>query len=190
ILALGAIFVYATFRLRGRTRFWTICTLICVGILFAIVWGPFMLAQRGSLGSGDDWVRVSEPNHLLQTLRRLAILPMLMLFNPQRYASAIIYASCVVLVIPLFLLRRRPQLWLWVIWFWATVGPMVAMELVRGTRHLDFLRYTLLAAPALYVVLAEFVPPSSPRSFSWMRQAVPAIVTLCCGLSLSATYYP
>jgi hypothetical protein len=189
IAAIGALLLYCAWRLRGTARMRTVGAIVLAGILFAIMWGPFMLAQRASLGTGDDWLAVSEPNHPLRTLQRLAILPMLMLFNPQRNASPLIYASAVVLLIPLWFVSRRPKMLIWVLWFWATVAAMTVLELVRSTRHLEFLRYTLLAAPALYVMLADLVPGTS-RLFVLLRSIVPPVVAVCCALSLPATYYP
>jgi len=190
LAAIAGLITYAAWRLRSRDRIRVIAALSIACLLFALLWAPSMIAQSLSLADGDSWLRVDEEHHLLQTVRRLAILPMLMLFNPQRTASPIIYASSVVLIIPVLLLRRRPQLLLWIAWFWSTVAAIAAMEQLRTTRHLQFLRYTLLATPALYAMLAEIVPPAPPRMFAWLRQLVPGTVVLCCVLSLPAAYYP
>jgi hypothetical protein len=78
------------------------------------------------------------------------------------------------LIVPLWMLRRRPDLLLWVVWIGGTLGFITLLDLIRGTSHLRFLRYVWLATPAILMIgmlLLKGMPV-------WLRHAVPAAIVL------------
>src|SRR5439155_3084219 len=84
----------------------------------------------------------------------------------------------------LLLPRRRKDLLLWGLWLWLTILPLLLLDLARATQHLEFIRYTLLASPALYAMIASALPAESKR----LRHVPPALVALACVLALPAAY--
>jgi hypothetical protein len=78
-----------------------------------------------------------------------------------------------------------PALLLWAIWLLAVIGFVAALDLARGTRHLWAVRHTLLAGPALYLILPALVGGMGKR----MRHAVPALVGVACAGALGLTYH-
>jgi hypothetical protein len=84
-------------------------------------------------------------------------------------AGAIVYGA------PALLLRRRPALWLFWLWLLGTAGLLLALDLARGTRHLSFIRYALLASPAVAVLLAAGAAAVWPNAMHAMGAAVTAV---------------
>jgi hypothetical protein len=60
-------------------------------------------------------------------------------------------------------LIRRHDLLLWVLWGLGTIGFVAAMDLARQTTLVGYMRYTILASPAIYAVIA---------AFDWPRQNI------------------
>ncbi len=65
--------------------------------------------------------------------------------------------------LPLVRLIRRRDLLLWVLWGLGTIGFVAAMDLARQTTLVGYMRYTILASPAIYAVIA---------AFDWPRQNI------------------
>jgi hypothetical protein len=57
---------------------------------------------------------------------------------------------------------RRANLMLWVLWLAGTVGMLAIVDLVRGSILLEYLRYSILAGPAVYAILAAVAWPPRP----------------------------
>jgi hypothetical protein len=159
-IAIGA---YACIRFRGRKLKLALASMAIAAIVYAIVWAPFMLRQRAAVQETDSWLIENSSNHLFLTFGRLALWP---------WESTVSwvghqfwpYLSGLILVIPLFLLRRRRGLLLWFLWAWGTPGFLLALDLIRGTKHLSLARYLSLAAPGAFVL------------FTAMLEDLPAII--------------
>jgi hypothetical protein len=80
---------------------------------------------------------------------------------------------------------RRRDLLLWGLWLPLTVLPLVILDLARGTKHLEFIRYALLAAPAVYALVAGALLHS--RS-TIVRHLPPALAVLACLAAMPAAY--
>src|SRR5207247_1519759 len=94
--------------------------------------------------------------------------------------------------VPLFFLRRRPDLLFWIIWLWCMAGGLTAMDLGRGTKHLFHVRYTMAAGPAVYALFAALlrdfgVDDGGARS-RITSNFLPAVTTMACLLSLGAAF--
>jgi hypothetical protein len=72
---------------------------------------------------------------------------------------------------------RRVDLRLWVLWISCAVGLVLCLDLARGTLQLRVLRYTLVATPAVCVLIAAaiprgrwaFLPPALAVTFALLR---------------------
>jgi uncharacterized membrane protein len=173
--ALMALIAYAAIRLRGRARWLTMAALAVGAILVLAAWIPLFLAQKHTLPSLTPTFLEESPgaNHAKLTLYRIIGLPTEYLLGESRgeaLTSKIVL--CIFLfTIPLPVIRLfwRRDLLLWVLWTWGTIGFVAAMDLARQTTLVGYMRYTILASPAIYAVIAAFDWPR--RNF--LRDAVP-----------------
>jgi hypothetical protein len=135
-----------------------------------------MLRQRrGASGTGTT-VFLDEPHgHVLRTLGRAASLPGEFLSPPQFGWERIARITAIICILPLFLLRRRPDLLLWTLWAPLCIAPTLAIDLAAGSSSLNHLRYTILASPAVYALLAAL---TTRLASTLLRHALPALAVL------------
>jgi hypothetical protein len=165
--------------------------MLIAGIVFAAVWGPFMWRQRHLFSTSDqavDFLTHDLPDHAWNTIERVLSAPAVMLFptrEPMRLAAL---CSAVLYVLPLILLRRRPDLLLWGIWLIGSVAVLAALDLSRGTTHLFYPRYFILAGPAVYALLPGFFSAMNRRG--WLRFAVPLAAAIACAAAAPDLLHP
>jgi uncharacterized membrane protein len=183
LCAMGA---YAAIRFRGPVRRATLVVLLAAGVCFAAFWGWAMWKQRVNI-AGNNWYIVEPPEgHLSQTLWRLLLVPMRCLYEPRRSAEPLaVCAGAVLYVLPLLLLRGRPRLLLWMLWLWAAVGMVLVIDLAHCSKQMLFLRYTVLASPAVYALVAALADGLRPRS---VAPLLPALAVLASLVALPDTY--
>jgi hypothetical protein len=180
-------------RLRGRTRAAACWTLLGAAMVFAITWGPFAWRQRLNVAGNNWWILDTAPpgGHAARMLWWAALMPMRFLAEPLRRAEPVACVLGVLYVIPplLLWLRGRRDLLIWWLWLLSTVGMVLITDLVRGTRQLEFLRYTIVAAPAVYALLAAlFAPLLADRRQRWLAHVVPAAALVTCICALPSAY--
>jgi uncharacterized membrane protein len=184
--AIVALAVYAAVRLRGRALTHAAACFVVAGILWALLGAPLAIRQ---LQNRDDpratsFLRDDAPGHATRTLTRLAALPVRYIAEPMTTSKFIATAGGVAFVLALLLPIRRREMLLWSLWLWLSILPIAALDLARGTRHLEFVRYTLLASPALYAIVASLLAERR----DWLRHLAPATVALACVLALPYAY--
>jgi hypothetical protein len=100
--------------------------------------------------------------------------------------------GAILFVLPLLLRRRRPELMLWGWWMAGAVAPALLIDLLRKWEQLDLLRYTSLAMPAFYALIASVVGGGGGGAFAarrpWLRHVIPAMAVLSCLISLPRAY--
>src|SRR5262249_28165782 len=152
----AAIGVYVLIRLRGKVRRDAVIALYAAGIVFLITWGPFMWKQRMNVTQlADPWLMEHDSRHFSWTLMRLGSLPVRVMFDldhvnltapfslpvmKEALPSIWTIFPALLLIAPLFLIRRRTELVLWFIWIGGTLGFVTLLDLTRGTSHLRFIR--------------------------------------------------
>src|SRR5439155_18880793 len=153
-LAIGA---FAVLCLRGKARWLTLGSLVIAGMFFAILWWPTLRRQLDCVPqTADIFLSDDRPGHVLRTLARLAAMPMTLLADardqtsPPRIVLGLALLSAVVAAVA----RHRREAALWVMWLGGVLGAVAALDLARQTLHLTFVRYVLLASPALCILLA------------------------------------
>jgi hypothetical protein len=186
--ALFALGCYAAVRLRGRARAHAGVALFGGVITFALMWGPAMAQQLRTAASEAGFLSDAAPGHLLRTAQRLALLPARSLSDPPGPAVAVAYLGAIVFALPLLLRRRRPDLAVWGWWLAGAVAPALVFDLTREWKQLEYLRYTSLALPAFYVIVAAAVSAEAFPGRRWFRHVVPAAAALSCALALPQTY--
>jgi len=75
--------------------------------------------------------------------------------------AATVAVALLVVIVPLILLFWRRDRLLWVLWMWGTPLFVAASDLIHHTACLTYLRYTLVASPAIYAALASITWPKN-----------------------------
>ncbi|MEO6435006.1 MAG: glycosyltransferase family 39 protein, partial [Tepidisphaeraceae bacterium] len=184
-----ALFAYALLRLRGRTRVHTAGCFLVAGLLWGVLGAPLALRHSRNLDDGrsTQFVQDDTPGHAMRTLRRTALLPVRYFTEPMSHSVAPAAIGAVAFVLALLmplLLRDRRDLLLWGLWLWLTILPIAALDLSRRTQHLEYIRYTLLASPAIYAVAATALA----NRRGWIRHLPPGVLALACLAALPAAY--
>lgn len=183
--ALLTLLVYVGLRVRGRALRGCMLAFLAAGALFAIAWGPFGFEQMRGLVPRIQFTADGD-NSILQTVRRVAELPLrLFTQSPIRPAWIGCFAG-LLYVLPGLMLRRRRDLLLWWIWLVGYVLILAASDLARGARGLEWIRYTLVASPAVYALAAAMLADAR----GWGRHVVPAVLAIACVAALPAAYEP
>jgi uncharacterized membrane protein len=182
VAAFVALAIYAGFRLRDIARRQATAAFLLAGALFAVSWGPYLFTQREI--SDRPFVN-RDPQLLSNTVQRVALLPVRFLNEPMKSSRAASLLAGAAYLLPLLLLRLRPDLLLWVLWGGATIAMTVTVDLVQQTYYTSLLRYTLLASPAVYAIIAAILVHDRR---AWLRHIFPAAALLSCVISLSRAY--
>jgi hypothetical protein len=186
ILAMG---LYALLRLRGRARWQVIFTFVAAAAAFAACWGPFMWQQR-QLFSVDDpstsFLHNRGPGWLTHALEQFALAPARQLSEPRKSMIVTSMAMAVLYLLPIAMLAQRRELLFWWLWLVGTIGVVAALDVSRQSDHLEYVRYFILAGPAVYALIpALFTKLGNIR---WPGHLVPAAAAVMCALVVPDTY--
>lgn len=181
-----AISVYACLRLRGRARGSVLLVIFLAYILFAVTWGPMLARQSQAFleASNPGAYGDTDPGRLGRLFQYAASTPIRMLYEPRAHSTEVAMFSAALFVLPLLLLRSKPDLLLWWIWLVFVVGFAGALDLSRDTVHLEKLRHTILAGPAVCAMLVVIVSGHRPL----LTFGAPAVLALACAAALGVTY--
>jgi len=182
---LAALASYALLRMNGPARRQAIVALGSAAIIFAILWGPMLLRQKTASSADTSWLHEPADRHLCQTLHRLVLLPAYHLAIPVADDTRKTLIAAAVYLLPLLLLRRRRDLFLWSLWLAGTMGPLLLVDLVAGTKLLSYTRYSMLASPAILAIVAAAA--SDWRILRWL---LPTAAVLACAVNLPEVYDP
>jgi hypothetical protein len=172
--AATAIVAHGVLRTKGRDRRRLLQTTAIAATAFAMVWGPFMWSSRSTFADvNTDFLRYDAPGHFMRTLGRLAITPPRLISDFFRVNAAAV-GTGVICVVAAYRARRHDDLLLWTTWLGATLGLVFLLDLTRGTQHLDHLRYTYLASPAMCGIIATLTWDVR----GWQRYVLPSLVLI------------
>jgi uncharacterized membrane protein len=166
ILAALAIYVIATFR--GGTRRKALGAFAATGVLSLILWGPQFISQVRSLPSfAPTFLLEARPDlHLIYTYRRIVGLPIELIAGElpgellcAKIPYGVLALAIFVFILPIIRLRKRPDLLLWILWLAGSVGLVGVLDLLHHTTLVGYPRYTFLATPAIYAIIASFDRP-------------------------------
>lgn len=152
-----AIAAWAAIRLLGRALAGMFIAFAAIAVVFAAAWGPFMIRQIPDIShTADPWLKDSTT--AADALRRFLGMPVRLLVESAGRGWVASVAGAAVLVAAGAVLRRRRELLLPLLWFFGGCGFLLALDLARSTRHLEFLRYSLISAPAVAAMLVMIQP--------------------------------
>jgi uncharacterized membrane protein len=194
--AWAALLGYASWRLRGTARVSATAVILIALGMFLLLWLPTLREQlRGVHEWADVFLKDDVRGHLPRTFLDLAALPARLLIDVHERALSL--TSIASTARPLFALaglaiwsllvigvRRHPGLLLPCLIFIGTAGMLLALDLARGTRHLDFIRYSFVASPAICLVLGAFTVEARRQ---WTSM-IPALAFACCLVLLPVAY--
>jgi len=184
--ALVALTLYTALRLRGPSLRMTALSFITAGCFWLAIGAP--LAWR-HVGNVDDaaltaFLADRSPGHAARTALRFATLPVRFFTEPMTDSTAAAAIGVVAFFLAALLPVRRRDLLLWGLWLPLAVLPALLLDASRQTKHLEFIRYTLLASPALYALVAGALL----HSCGVLRHVPPALAVIGCCLALPAAY--
>ena len=109
-----------------------------------------------------------------------------MLFAPSSTSAPFAAAGAVLYFAPL----AGRRLAFWGLWLCAAVGLPAALDVLRGTTHLNYVRYVLLAGPAVFALVPTALAAAAARwrRFGWAAHAVPAVAVVACVAALPDPY--
>ncbi len=155
---LAAIAVYAMFRHRGKSLLKLAAPFAAAAIVYAIIWGPFVLAQRDAFrrnreGSAD----IAAAGSVTRTLIRLGCEPLRQIagtsFESSRFAPLFaILIACAIIAI-LIAYRKKPPVLFAIIYLAAPLLFLGTCDILAGAATLTFPRYTVVCAPGLFLLL-------------------------------------
>jgi 4-amino-4-deoxy-L-arabinose transferase-like glycosyltransferase len=170
--------VYALIRLRGKNRRGAIAAFIGALLLILIVWGyPFYWQWSHFPGGTPGFLQEAKSSeHGKLTYLRVAGLPGEFIAGEARAEKIfrmqsagdpvltflLLFSAAFTLLLPIARLPWRRDLLLWILWIFGTLWWVTAFDLLRGTTLANYPRYTILAAPAIYAIIASFNWPNRP----------------------------
>jgi uncharacterized membrane protein len=180
IAALGA---YALLCLSGRQRRAIAGACVVSVIVFAAAWGWAIQIQTHGQAAQDPLVfRETSPHHVWMTLYRLAETPAQLLNEPPPGSRGLPALGLLLLPLAVLFMPVRREAVLWVLWFAGGVLPAAFADLARNSMRLDITRYTIIAAPAVYALIAGVTSGLIPIARHWL----PATALLSCAVAVAA----
>lgn len=177
---------YALIRFRGSVRRKTLMATIIPIVIFVAVWSPVLYRQaHGASAAGTTVFVDASKNHYQETLARLALFPIRSLFEPLPSERNVSMIFAIVCVIPLFLLRKRPEIVIWLFWIPLNLAPALLNDLTHRSWTLEIERYTFFATLGIYALIGCFTE-LLPRRIGYL---IPALALLGCALHLNDTYH-
>jgi hypothetical protein len=169
--ALAAIGLHALIRLRGRDRWAAVGAMGAGVILFALLWGPSIVEQSraGAVSIAIETLLEPPDGHWLKVLDRLALLPARFISEPPPADRFVVRGMAIILLLP-YLLLILPAV------------AVAANDWLRSTALLNWIRFTLVAAPGLYLMLPMLI--DRPR----LRWILPAACSAMALLGIGDAY--
>jgi 4-amino-4-deoxy-L-arabinose transferase-like glycosyltransferase len=181
--------VYAFVFPGGRPRLCVASGGAAAIALFAVLWGRGLWTQFHTHGFRDQPVfHDTAAHHIAATFNRFAGLPSQFISEPLPNSQRI--AAIAFLLLPVSLLvawrwpQRRRETIFWLLWFFGITLPVLWADLSRGSERLELLWFTIIASPAVYVLIAALGQSWRPP----LRHAFSAIATFGCAVGLPLAY--
>jgi hypothetical protein len=163
-----------------------------VGVVVAyfILWGPQLIGQRHLILRGTSWLIEQSKHPFLDTMKDLAAICVRFLVEPRVSKMILVMGGITALFVPPLLFRRIPQMLLWWLWLVFPIATTLLIDLCFHRRSLGLVKYTLAAAPALYLMIG-MLAASRNWSGSLMRGcaiSIPVLAIFSCVLSMPGVY--
>lgn len=170
---IAAVALFAILNLRGRARL-AVVGAIAIAVVLGL-WELHVVVQHAqSARHGIDWTAEPRDGLLGNTIFRIAWLPLVYLILPLNDAGWVSLPALAIFILPIVLQKKRPGLLLMALWPMGIIGLVAASDLWFVHGSLLYPRYTLAAAPMVFVSLAALADLSG----KWIRHALPALTVV------------
>jgi hypothetical protein len=182
--------IYCVIRLRGKSLFSALIGFGIGGVLFLISWGETFYHQFfGNAPVLSQYLASRKnPNISAQAIEFLAgWLERVLLHLPVEYLARPSWVLIVFLLPSIAIFWKRNLLLPW-LWLSCTVGFVWGLDVWRDTYHFTEIRYTLLAAPAAYLIIATGIFLGK-RQVLW-NSIAPALLSIYLVFQIPKAYTP
>jgi 4-amino-4-deoxy-L-arabinose transferase-like glycosyltransferase len=150
--AFAALGFYALVRFRGRDRRLAIAAMVGSTLFVLAIWYPSLREQFKLFRSPYGWANeISVVPHV--TAWRMIYLPAAHLYGEVGWLGAAAPAA-IVYVLPVVLMRQRPELLVWWFWVMGVMVPLGVRDAAHHTMMLSFAKYTFSASFAICALVA------------------------------------
>jgi uncharacterized membrane protein len=171
ISVVAALGLYSLLVHRGTTRRRILGTMLFVGAIDLRIWWSTLVLQIQRYPLMTAWMKENVPDHFERTVQRLLKIPGRFLLDPAQWLIVSVGVAGVILLLAGLLTGRKallPALWLIM-----AIGFVAANDFSRSTYQLEVIRYTVLATPAFYLLVAATLGegkshPAAVRRLRWM----------------------
>jgi len=158
-----ALAVWCLNYLRGRAlRQAMIAAALAVALTLGLVAAGTLPAHALHTGQVIGWASTSGgAAHDWSSLRAAALLPALFLAAPTSNTGSVALLGAVAFVLCWLLCRwprganRNGAMLFCALWLWAGVLPIIGSDLFNATATIHYVRFTLIAAPAYYLLISS-----------------------------------
>jgi Dolichyl-phosphate-mannose-protein mannosyltransferase len=164
IVAGAAVYVLLTFVGKERVR--VLAVIIGAATLAMVCWAPMLLKNKDT-GLGDQ-----PAMDFAQRVMPLISVPQRMLLGENSSVGWAVFGLAALVYVVAAFDRRKRLWWLWVV---ATVCIVLVIDLHRRSNLLQFDRYAMIAAPAVFAILAM---PVATGRLKRLGQVVPIVSIL------------
>jgi uncharacterized membrane protein len=181
---LAALGIYLLFRSRASDRWRIVSSFAIAALAWMIIWGPGFWHQREHFSLNMQWILRDRSGLIAHTLIWGGSQPIQFLLEMNHPDISLAIGGVVLLLLPLMALRRRPGVLLWELILVLSIGVVVATDLYRSSRMVEYLRYTAVGSAAICAAPVIFLQAFAKR---WW-QVLAAVILLMELFNLPAIY--
>lgn len=185
-----AMAIYAAIKLRGKALTCALSGFAFGGVIFLAMWGPQMWNQF--FGSSLEFNKYDTFRQNAEIAKQIPDLvagwfERLFFHLPNEFVTRPPEALFIYLLPAVAIIWRKNLLlpWLWLI---CTMGFVALLDMNRDTFHFTQIRYTLLAAPAVYIIVAAGI---FNGKFKFIYNSIlPAVLSIFLFINIPKIYTP
>lgn len=187
-----AMAIYTALRLRGKALVYALVGFAFGGFIFLTLWGPQMWNQLFGANINDPLLSPYEYRKNAEIAKQIPELvagwaERLFFYLPNEFITRP-PETLIIYVLPAIAIFWRKNLLLPWLWMLCTMGFVALLDLKRDTFHFTQIRYTLLAAPAVYMVVAAGVFNGKGKTI--YNSLLPALLAVFLIIDIPRVYTP
>jgi uncharacterized membrane protein len=173
---LAAIVLYAIITLGGSARKKILLVVALSSVIYLLCWGPMLWQQLGNFNHVHSYLGDTSPNHTSHVIQAVLGIPARYFDEPMTSSRLAASFAAVLYLLPFLFIRKKPAMLLLGLMILFTIGLVAVLDETNHTAQLSELRYTLPAAPAIFLLVSS-LPLGNAK---WLRHAIPAACVFAC----------